>query len=148
MSDHVAGGSSTQRSTNATPEGYRLEHDSMGEVLVPVGAKWQAQTQRAVENFPVSGLRIERSLIRALALIKGAAARENAKLGVITPEAAEAIAGAASEVAGVASIRWVRPAFTTLANSAAFCRSDPARWVRAGTSAVTTPSTAAYGTDR
>ena len=100
MSDHVARESSPQQSTGTAPEGYRIEHDSMGEVLVPVAAKWQAQTQRAVENFPVSGHRIERSLIRALALLKGAAARENAELGVITPEAAEAIAGVASEVAG------------------------------------------------
>ena len=83
----------------ATDQGYRVEHDSMGDVLVPAAAKWQAQTQRAVENFPVSGLRIERSLVRAIALLKGAAARENAKLGVIGPEVAGAIAEAASEVA-------------------------------------------------
>jgi fumarate hydratase class II len=81
------------------PEGWRLEHDSMGEVRVPVAAKWQAQTQRAIENFPVSGQRIERSLIRALALLKRAAALENAKLGVIPEDVAEAIAEAASEVA-------------------------------------------------
>ena len=54
--------------------GYRTEHDSMGEVKVPALAKWQAQTQRAVENFPVSGQGIERSLIRGLALVKRAAA--------------------------------------------------------------------------
>ncbi|MGH9107336.1 MAG: class II fumarate hydratase [Acidimicrobiales bacterium] len=77
-----------------------MEHDSMGEVRVPAKAKWQAQTQRAVENFPISGQRIERSLIRALALLKRAAAQENAALGVISAEVAEAIAGAALEVAG------------------------------------------------
>ena len=53
---------------------YRIEHDSMGDVRVPVEAKWGAQTRRAVENFPISGVPIERMLIRALALIKGAQA--------------------------------------------------------------------------
>ena len=71
----------------------------MGDVLVPAAAKWQAQTQRAVDNFPVSGARIERSLIRGLALLKQAAALENAALGVVGPEVAEAIAAAAGEVA-------------------------------------------------
>ncbi len=86
----------------AAPErasGYRVEHDSMGEVLVPLAAKWQAQTQRAVENFPVSGQRIERALIRGLALLKRAAALENVKLGVISAPVGEAIAEAALEVA-------------------------------------------------
>jgi len=78
---------------------FRVEHDSMGEVRVPVAAKWQAQTQRAVENFPISGHRIEPSLVRGLALLKGAAALENAGLGVVSAEVAEAIAGAALEIA-------------------------------------------------
>jgi len=78
---------------------FRIEHDSMGEVRVPAAAKWRAQTQRAVENFPVSGLRIERSLIGALAAIKGAAAAVNAELGVIPDDVAKAIAAAAAEVA-------------------------------------------------
>jgi len=78
---------------------FRIEHDSMGDVKVPVAAKWMAQTQRAVENFPVSGMRIERSHIAALAQIKGAAARVNAALGVISPEIADAISTAAAEVA-------------------------------------------------
>ncbi|MEU5973438.1 class II fumarate hydratase [Streptomyces sp. NPDC047315] len=78
---------------------YRIEHDSMGEVRVPVEAKWRAQTQRAIENFPVSGQRLERSHIAALARIKGAAARVNARLGVLDEDVAEAIAGAAAEVA-------------------------------------------------
>jgi fumarate hydratase class II len=78
---------------------YRVEHDSMGEVRVPAAAKWQAQTQRAVDNFPVSGQRIEASLVRGLALLKGAAALENAGLGVISAEVAGAIAQAAQEVA-------------------------------------------------
>ncbi|MEU3561102.1 class II fumarate hydratase [Kitasatospora sp. NPDC006786] len=78
---------------------YRIEHDSMGEVRVPADAKWQAQTQRAVENFPVSGQRLERAHIAALARIKAAAARVNARLGVLDEETAEAIAAAAEEVA-------------------------------------------------
>jgi fumarate hydratase class II len=77
---------------------YRIEHDSMGEVRVPAEAKWQAQTQRAVENFPISGLRIERALIRALAAIKGAAALENGRLKVIPKDVAAAIHEAAQEV--------------------------------------------------
>jgi fumarate hydratase, class II len=83
-----------------TPPGdYRIEHDTMGEVRVPASALWQAQTQRAVENFPISGTPIDPALIAALGLIKGAAARVNARLGVITEAQAEAIAAAAAEVA-------------------------------------------------
>src|SRR5215211_1949640 len=78
---------------------YRTEHDSMGEVRVPVEAKWQAQTQRAVENFPISGMSIERALIGALAAIKGAAAHVNARLKVIPNDVAGAIHAAAAEVA-------------------------------------------------
>ncbi|MER7625725.1 class II fumarate hydratase [Streptomyces sp. NPDC126503] len=80
-------------------DGYRIEHDSMGEVRVPAHAKWRAQTQRAVENFPVSGQRLERAHIEALARIKAAAAKVNAELGVIDKDRAEAIAEAAGEVA-------------------------------------------------
>ncbi len=79
--------------------GFRTEHDSMGEVLVPKDALWGAQTQRAVENFPVSGERLPRELIAALASIKGAAAAVNASLGVIEPDMAQAIHDAAAEVA-------------------------------------------------
>ena len=79
-------------------DGYRIEHDSMGEVRVPAAAKWRAQTQRAVENFPVSGQRIERSLVAAMARIKSAAAKVNAELGVIPDDVAEAIRAAADEV--------------------------------------------------
>ncbi|MEW2085475.1 class II fumarate hydratase [Streptomyces sp. NPDC005283] len=78
---------------------YRIEHDSMGEVRVPAHAKWRAQTQRAVENFPVSGQRLERSHIEALARIKAAAAHVNAELGVLETDIAEAVADAAAEVA-------------------------------------------------
>ncbi|MFD8210482.1 class II fumarate hydratase [Streptomyces sp. NPDC059695] len=80
-------------------DGYRIEHDSMGEVRVPAHAKWRAQTQRAVENFPVSGQRLERAHIEALARIKAAAAKVNAELGVIGKDRAEAIVSAAEEVA-------------------------------------------------
>ena len=71
----------------------------MGEVRVPDWAKWRAQTQRAVENFPISGVRLEREHIRALALIKAAAASVNADLGVIPSDVADAIRSAALEVA-------------------------------------------------
>ena len=78
---------------------YRIEHDSLGDVRVPIEAKWRAQTQRAVENFPVSGMRLERSQIQALARIKGAAAQVNARLGVLDRDIADAITAVAAEVA-------------------------------------------------
>ncbi|MFD4758589.1 class II fumarate hydratase [Streptomyces sp. NPDC058439] len=78
---------------------FRVEHDSMGEVRVPADAKWRAQTQRAVENFPISGQRLERAHIEALARIKAAAAKVNAELKVLDPDIALAIQEAAEEVA-------------------------------------------------
>lgn len=78
---------------------YRIEHDSMGELKVASDALWGAQTQRAVENFPVSDLRAPRALIRALGLIKGAAARVNVSLGDLDNGRGEAIEKAASAVA-------------------------------------------------
>ncbi|WP_327383500.1 MULTISPECIES: class II fumarate hydratase [unclassified Streptomyces] len=80
-------------------DAFRTEHDSMGEVRVPRDAKWRAQTQRAVENFPISGQRLERAHIEALARIKAAAAVVNAKLGVVDQDLADAIRSAAAEVA-------------------------------------------------
>ena len=77
---------------------WRTEHDSMGDIDVPADALWKAQTQRAVENFPVSGQRVEPAIICALAAIKGAAARANATLGVLDPQVAEAISAAAGEL--------------------------------------------------
>jgi fumarate hydratase class II len=77
----------------------RVEHDSMGEVHVPAGARWGAATQRAVENFPVSGQPIDLELIHALGRIKAAAANANAALGVLDAETAAAIRAAALEVA-------------------------------------------------
>jgi fumarate hydratase, class II len=79
--------------------GYRIEHDTMGEVRVPADALWRAQTQRAVENFPISGRGLEPAHIRALARIKAAAAQVNASLGVLDEDLAKAIATAAAHVA-------------------------------------------------
>ncbi len=76
----------------------RTEHDSMGDVEVPVAALWRAQTQRAVDNFPISGQPLPPSLIHALARIKAAAARANADLGVVTPEQRDAIVAAVDEI--------------------------------------------------
>jgi fumarate hydratase class II len=76
----------------------RIEHDSMGEVEVPAEALWRAQTQRAVQNFPISGRSLPASLIHALARIKAAAARANAELGVVTAEQRDAIVAAAAEI--------------------------------------------------
>jgi fumarate hydratase class II len=78
---------------------YRIEHDTMGEVRVPVDALWRAQTQRAVENFPISGTPIESAQIRALAQIKAACAKANAELGILDQDVADAIVAAADEVA-------------------------------------------------
>jgi len=79
--------------------GERIERDSMGEVRVPAGARWGAQTQRAVENFPISGVRLERAQIEALARIKAAVASVKRELGMIPDDLAEAIIAAAEEVA-------------------------------------------------
>ncbi|MFF3019293.1 class II fumarate hydratase [Streptomyces sp. NPDC057939] len=79
-------------------EAFRIEHDSMGDVRVPLHAKWRAQTQRAVENFPLSGQRLERAHIAALARVKAAAAVVNARLGVLDADLAEAVRSAAEEV--------------------------------------------------
>ncbi|MCZ6669967.1 MAG: class II fumarate hydratase [Acidobacteria bacterium] len=78
---------------------FRIETDSMGQVKVPRDALYGAQTQRAVENFPISGIRIPRAMIRALGLLKKACARVNLDRGDLTPEIGDAIIQAASEVA-------------------------------------------------
>jgi len=80
-------------------EGFRIEHDSMGEVAVPGEALWGAQTQRAVQNFEISGEPLSRDLIGALASIKGAAAVVNGQLGVLPADMAAAIHDSAAEVA-------------------------------------------------
>jgi fumarate hydratase class II len=78
---------------------YRIEHDTMGEVRVPAKALWRAQTQRAVENFPISGRGLERTQIRALGLLKSACAQVNKDLGLLAPDKADAIIAAANEIA-------------------------------------------------
>ncbi len=78
---------------------YRIEKDSLGEVKVPRDAYWGAQTQRAIENFPISGIRFPRPFIKALGLIKYAAAKVNRELGYLDEEKAKAIMQAAREVA-------------------------------------------------
>src|ERR1022692_4630720 len=78
---------------------FRIEVDSMGEVLVPADAYYGAQTARALENFPISGLRFSRAFIRALGLIKKNAEATNAELGRLDPRLASAIQQAAQEVA-------------------------------------------------
>ena len=88
-----------QPSTSGAPIEYRIEHDTMGEVRVPKHAKYQAQTQRAVENFPISFRTLEQSQIRALALIKSAAATVNSRLGVIPAEIGAEIKKAADRIA-------------------------------------------------
>ena len=84
---------------SAVEGGYRIEHDTMGEVRVPAKALWRAQTQRAVENFPISGRGLERTQIRALGLLKGACAQVNKDLGLLSAEKAGAIIAAAAEIA-------------------------------------------------
>ncbi len=77
---------------------FRIERDSLGEMRVPADALWGPQTQRAVENFPISGLRLPPAFLRALALIKKAAAETNEELGLLDGARAEAIQRAAQEV--------------------------------------------------
>ncbi len=77
---------------------YRIEEDSLGEMRVTVDAYWGAQTQRAVENFPISGITFGRRFVRALGVVKKAAARANHELGFLEEEVADAIVAAADEV--------------------------------------------------
>src|SRR5882672_3818622 len=86
---------------------YRVEHDSMGDVRVPVDALWGAQTQRAVDNFPISGLPVNEQVIRALVMIKAEAAKVNAGLAEVPSvdrRIANAIAGVADEIVAGAHI--------------------------------------------
>ncbi|MGH3364533.1 MAG: class II fumarate hydratase, partial [Nocardioidaceae bacterium] len=79
---------------------FRTEYDSMGEVQVPADALWRAQTQRAVENFPISGSTLEDAHVQAIAHVKAAAAKVNAELGVVAEDMAEAIIASADEIVG------------------------------------------------
>jgi fumarate hydratase class II len=81
-----------------SPE-FRIERDSMGELKVPASALWGAQTQRAVQNFPISGRPLPRAFIRAVALVKAAAARANSGLGLLEADVAQSIVAASDEVA-------------------------------------------------
>jgi fumarate hydratase class II len=80
-------------------QSFRIEHDSMGELRVPSAALWGAQTQRALENFPISGRTMPHAFIGALAVVKQAAARANGRLGLLDAAVATAIEAAAAEVA-------------------------------------------------
>ncbi len=86
-------------SERTSEAGYRIEHDTMGEVKVPTSALWRAQTQRAVENFPISGQPLEPDHVHALGLIKAAAAAVNAELGLLDDDVSKAIEQAAQQVA-------------------------------------------------
>ena len=77
---------------------FRIEKDSMGEVKVPANAYYAAQTQRAVENFPISGIRFGRSFIQAVGYVKAAAAKVNSDLGLLDAQVATYIQRAAQEV--------------------------------------------------
>ena len=89
----------TSSSNQAAPAGCRIERDSMGEVAVPTKALWGAQTQRAVDNFHMSGRPMPAAFVRTLGLVKAAAAQVNGELELLGPAQAEAIAKAALEVA-------------------------------------------------
>ncbi|GGO89617.1 fumarate hydratase class II [Nocardioides phosphati] len=80
-------------------QAFRIEHDSLGDVRVPKEALWRAQTQRAVENFPISGRGLDAAHVQALALVKAAAAKVNSELGVLDDDKAQAIRAAAQQVA-------------------------------------------------
>ncbi|WP_232685633.1 class II fumarate hydratase [Halobacterium zhouii] len=79
-------------------EDFRIERDSLGEMQVPADAYWGAQTQRAVENFPISGIQFSRRFVRALGVVKKAAAQANRDLGLVDEEKVDAIVQAADEV--------------------------------------------------
>ena len=85
-------------SQNSAPAGTRIERDTMGELAVPANAYYGVQTARAIENFPISSMRMPRSIIRAMGLIKRAAAAVNHSLGLLAQQPADAIKQAATEV--------------------------------------------------
>ena len=92
----------------------RIEHDSMGAMAVPAEALYGAQTARAIQNFQISSLRPQRSFIRALGIVKTAAARVNGRHGWVAPERAAAIERAAMEVAeGIHDAQFVVDVFQT-----------------------------------
>lgn len=88
----------TEEKNDNNKKEFRVEYDSMGEVLVPKDAFWRAQTQRAIENFPISGQRVDFEIIKSIVLIKKAAASVNAQLNVIDSSVADAIIQSADEI--------------------------------------------------
>src|SRR3712207_6081618 len=99
--------------TDSTTQ-FRTERDSLGEMKVPAGALYGPQTQRAVENFPISGIRFPRRFIHALGTIKKACARANHEMGWLDGEVANAIVSAADEVIeGVLDGEFVLDIFQT-----------------------------------
>src|SRR5687768_14943436 len=88
------------RMARSGTSGFRTEHDSMGELRVPADALWGAQTQRAVQNFPISGVPMPRGFIRALGLIKAAAAEVNGSFGLLGKGAAAEIGRASCRERG------------------------------------------------
>ena len=95
---------------------YRIEHDSMGEVRVPRDAKWRATTQRAVENFPISGQGLEPAHIAALGAIKAAAAQVNGELGILEADAGGGDPGGRRRGGGTA--RWTTSSRSTCSRPA------------------------------
>lgn len=89
---------SRKKTAPSSQSAYRMEQDSLGEIPVPVEALWGAQTQRAVENFEVSQLRMPRQMIRSLGLIKAIAATTNAELHLLDDDVANAISRAGMDV--------------------------------------------------
>ena len=87
---------------------FRVEHDSMGDIKVPADALWGAQTQRAVENFRISGRPLPRAFIGALGLVKQAAARANRALGLLDARVAQAVEAAAARSRPDSTIRSSR----------------------------------------
>lgn len=96
---HASSGVLVRGHPQVADDDFRIERDSLGELKVPMSALWGAQTQRAVENFPISGLKMPRDFIRALGLIKWAAATTNHELGLLDAKHAAAIQKASLEVA-------------------------------------------------
>src|SRR5438132_6264913 len=90
--------SGTSEGVPTMSEATRIEKDSMGPMTVPASALWGASTQRAVENFPISGYRFTRPFIKAMGLIKLAAAEANAKFGAVPKDKTDLIAKAAQDV--------------------------------------------------
>ena len=94
----MADGSTCTDQNAGKTEGYRMEHDSMGQVRVPAAALWGAQTQRSYQNFPIGTETMPQGIVRAFAILKKAAAQANAQLGTLDPKAADLIERAADEV--------------------------------------------------